>query len=93
MELVDTVTNNCETCKKLKKPPDRPVVGFPLAKLFNEVVALDLKCYSPGVYFLHLIDHATRYSQAAVIYNKRKETIVQALSCIWVQLFGSPKNV
>ena len=72
LDMVEAVTDQCETCKKLKKPPSKPVVGFPLAKTFNEVVAMDLKVYSPGVYFLHLIDHATRYSQAVVIHNKRK---------------------
>ena len=60
IDLVDIVTSECDTCKRLKRPPPRPVVGFPLAREFNEVVAMDLKVFSPGVYFLHMIDHATR---------------------------------
>ena len=56
--------------------PNRPVVGFPLASEFNEVVAMDLKALKTGVYVLHMIDHATRYSEGCIIYNKRKETVV-----------------
>ena len=32
-------------CKRYKKVPPRPVVGFPLATMFNECVAMDLKFY------------------------------------------------
>ena len=53
-EFVDLVSKECETCQRLKKPPDRPAVGFPLATEFNEVVALDLKQLKPGIYILHL---------------------------------------
>lgn len=90
LDLVDVVTKDCSTCKKLGKAPSKPAVGFPLAHIFNEVVAMDLKVYSSGIYFLHMIDHATRYSQAVIIHNKKKETIVQGLITNWVQLFGAP---
>ena len=89
LNLVDVITDNCDTCKKDKRCPARPVVGMPLANEFNQVVAMDLKVFAHDVYFLHLIDHATRYSQAVVIRNKRKETIVQGIITNWVQLFGS----
>ena len=55
-QLIDQVTNNCVTCKCYKKTPPRPVVCLHMATQFNEVVAMDLKHFRRGIYFLHLID-------------------------------------
>ena len=88
-KVVNDVTDSCDVCKKLKKPPLTPAVAFPLASTFNEVVAMDIKDYK-GTLILHLIDHATRYSSCRVIPNKRKETIVEAISEYWIRLFSSP---
>ena len=90
MKLVDSVTENCTTCKKLKRPANRPVVGLPLASEFNELVALDLKSLQTGGYFLNMIDHATRYNAGCIIYDKKKETIVHHIMTHWVQPYGAP---
>ena len=90
LNMVDTITQKCETCCRFKKAPLRPSVGFPLASTFNETVAMDLKVFTSG-HMLHMIDHATRYSQSCFITNKRKETIVKAMMKHWLSLFGSPK--
>ena len=87
--IVDDVTTSCDVCKRFKKAPPRPAVGFPLATVFNETVALDLKVFRSG-YMLHMIDHATRYSQACFIRNKHSATIVKALLKFWISIFGSP---
>ena len=34
--------DSCEVCKKYKRNPAKPVVGFPWSKVFNEIVALDI---------------------------------------------------
>jgi hypothetical protein len=60
-----------------------------MATAFNETVALDLKIYRSG-YMLHLIDHATRFSQACLIKNKQSGTIVKAILKFWIGIFGSP---
>ena len=91
MKCVDTVSKECDLCKRFKKPPSRPTVGFPTASTFNEVVAMDLKLIN-GVLVLHMIDHATRYSAACPISNKKKETIVQAIMENWIKVFGPPKS-
>ena len=91
MKIVQDVSDSCEICKKFKKPPHRPVVGFPTATSFGEVVAMDLKDIA-GFKVLHMIDHATRYSSACVIPNKQKETIVKAILQFWVRVFGSPQH-
>ena len=42
---------------------------FSIAHDFNETVAMDLEQFG-GVYILHMLDHATRYSAAAIISSK-----------------------
>ena len=42
---------NCGMCNKYKKPKPRPIVGFPLSKVLNQALAVDLKewSYSPKI--------------------------------------------
>ena len=42
---------------------------------------------------MHLIDHATRYSAAAVVKSKKKEDIAEAISKNWVAIFGAPRVI
>lgn len=92
-KLVEELTRNCETCQKYKKTPARPVTCMPLAKEFNEVVAMDLKEWKPGTYFLHLIDLATRFSLAAVIHRKTPSTIIDKVMTLWIGSgMGPPKK-
>ena len=41
--IIEKVYNRCEICKSYGKTPPRPVVAMPLARIFNEAVAMDLK--------------------------------------------------
>ena len=92
-ELVKEVSASCEVCKRYKKSPLRPVVGFPLARDLNECVAVDLKQIGDNFYILHIIDHLTRFSQACVIRSKKKGVIVKGLLENWVCLFGPPQKI
>ena len=94
--LLQTITESCRICKQYKKTPARPVVGLSLAHVFNDTIAMDLKEWkedSRKTWFLHLIDHATRYSASSVIHSKRKEVIVEEIFKIWIRIFGHPKKV
>ena len=91
-EMVKEAEEKCQTCLKFKKPKARPVVGLSLARDFNEMVSMDLKFYHT-IPWLHLIDHATRFSSACVINNKRKETIIESIFKFWIGVFGSPKAI
>ena len=95
LEEIDKVGQNCDICKRYKKTPPRPSVTFPLAQVFNETVAMDLKVYNHNnnIYFLHVIDHATRYSAASVIRSKKAEVIVSQFFKIWIAVFGCPLKV
>lgn len=92
-DAVRTVFDTCETCKRYKKAPLRPVVGFPLASCFNDVVAVDLKSFGDSFYIFHMIDHLSRFSAACLIRNKQKGTIVKGFIHHWFKLFGSPKRI
>lgn len=64
------VSDKCQICKKFKRTPAHPVVSLPIGREFNEAVGMDLKT-SGSVYFLVMVDLATRYCVASVIANKR----------------------
>lgn len=61
---------------------------------FNECVAMDLKEWKKGqIYFLHLIDVATRLSKAIVIYSKEKKTIISGVVKLWIGTWlGCPQK-
>ena len=63
--------------------------SFLLVHDFNETVAMDLKQFR-GVYILHMVDHATRYSAAAIISSKEKEVIIDKIFKHWIAIFGTP---
>ena len=67
--MVQNLDKNCEICMRYKRPSLRPLVGFSLAHDCNETVAMDLNQFR-GVYVLHMVDHATRYSAVAIIKLK-----------------------
>ena len=92
LEIIDTIDNKCQVCMKYKKTKLRPSVGFSLSKDFNDVVAVDLKPTN-GIHILHIIDHATRFSAAAVVKSKRKEEIVDAFIKHWIAIFGAPGKI
>ena len=90
--LVDDVSKKCDVCKRYKKTPARPVVCLPLAKQFNDVVAMDLKQYG-DVYFLHFIDLFTRFSKSKVIRRKTPRLVVDSIATEWIAAgFGPPKK-
>ena len=93
-DLLDRLDDSCIICKKYRRLNPRPVAGFPMAKMFNETVGMDLKewSHSPKIWFLHLVGHTTRYSASCVIYTKRKEEIIKKIFQIWISIFGSAKK-
>ena len=86
------ISENCEVCVKYRKPHARPVVSLPLATVFNQVVAVDLKIWNK-LYFFVMIDLATRFCAACVITDKKPSTIIRNLFSSWICIFGSPKSI
>ena len=40
-----------------------------------------------------MIDHATRFSSACVIPNKRHDVVTESVFIHWIALFGAPKKI
>ena len=76
LDMVQDVTIKCDLCKRYKH---------------SLSVALDLKVYCTG-YMLHMIDHATQYSQACFIQNQQCATIVKSILKFWISICGSPNK-
>ena len=72
LNLLDVIEKNCEICIKYKKPSLKPAVGFSLSKEFNDVISMDLK-HINGITFLHITDHATRFSTAQYLNQRVKK--------------------
>ncbi|XP_063726781.1 uncharacterized protein LOC134854457 [Symsagittifera roscoffensis] len=90
---VESVVDECETCKKFGRAKPKPSVSLPLAVKFNQVVSMDLHKLSelgPNTHYLHLIDLFTRFSVACIIHNKLPETIISAVLRNWCLVFGPP---
>ena len=71
--MLKNVFSSCQICKIYKRTPPRHVVGLSMGAEFNETVGMDLKEWTKvesKVWFLHLVDNATRFSQSIVIRGK-----------------------
>ena len=91
LKLVDEVVDNCLPCITHKRRPARPAVGLPRAYDFNHQVAMDLHQLEPKLWFMHIIDEFSRYSNAIIIRHK-DESVKVFMKC-WISLFGAPKKV
>ena len=67
---LEKVCNSGKLCIELKKTPACLVFGISQAHVFNKTVTMDLKEWTDGsskTWFLHTIDHTTRYYTSSVI--------------------------
>ena len=81
LNIIESCTDSCKSCRKYKKAFSKPIVGFPVADKFNSVVCMDLQeVQKHKVWILYLIDAATRYSAACLISGKKKHNSVSNFS-------------
>ena len=73
--------------QKYAKTPPKPVVSMPMAKEFNEKVAMDLKQWN-GLRILHIIDMWSRYTVSVFISRKRPSDVIESLMTNWIGVFG-----
>ena len=86
-QTVSDIEQKCEMCKKYAKTPPKPVVSMPMAKEFNEKVAIDLKQWN-GLWILHIIDMWSRYTVSVFISRKRPSDVIHSLMTNWIGVFG-----
>ena len=88
---IDEIIQRCEGCLLKNRKPDKPVVALPLAREFNEKVAVDLKVLSnPSRYILHMIDMWSRYSISTTIARKKPDHVVHAIMNNWIKYLVHP---
>ena len=81
------IEDKCELCKIYAKTPSRPIVGMPMAKKFNEKVAMDLKQRNSR-WILHIIDMWSRYTLSIFIDRKKSSNVIDNLMTHWIWKFG-----
>ena len=91
-QAVMIMSGKCKTCNRYKKAVHKPIVALPIAKEFNESVAMDLK-FVDSKPILHLIDHSTRYSAASVIKSKHRDVVISRIFDMWIMYFGAPQQI
>merc|ERR1712112_461937 len=89
VKTIRQVVNDCKVCQKFGKSLVKPKIALAKGGSFNEIVTLDLKQFGSR-YVLWCIDSFTRFAQGKLIYNKKADTIVNALIECWNLPFGIP---
>ena len=91
IDNINQISKECQICRVYKRPFLKPVVATPSATEFNEVVAMDIEVFK-NINILHLIDHVTRFSPAAIVKSKEKEEIIKNIFQIWISISGPPSG-
>ena len=89
---LDNIVRHCDTCKRLTRAPPRPVVAFPMANDFNQLVTMDLKIFRKG-YILHIIDAFTRFSVSTFVKHKTPSVIIGSVLKKWISVFGTMQGI
>ena len=92
-KLINEVCDNCIICKTHKKPPPGPVVGLPRATTFNHTVAMDLHSLDKNIWYFHIIDKFTRFSNVTIIKSKSPTIIIKNFLQNWISIFGGLPKV
>ena len=84
---LDNIISQCVGCIKKKKNPAKPFVGLPMAKEFNEKVAVDLKKWN-NKYILHMVDMFSRLTISCFIERKTPREVIDKIMEKWIGYFG-----
>ena len=74
-KMIDEISNKCDTCKKYKKVPPTYVFGLPRATDFNQSVAMYVHYNDKNLWYFHIIDESSHYSNAVIIRSKHPNII------------------
>ena len=78
--------------QNLQELPPRPVIGLPRVTTFHHTVAMDLHSLDKTVWYFHMIDEFTRFSNTSIIKSK-SPIIVKNFLQNWMGIFGNPSKV
>ena len=74
--IIEKVYNSCEICKRYSKTPPRSVVAMPLARSFNEAVAMDLKEWKMVFRFYISLICLLDYTLAKRVPSKKNPEVI-----------------
>ena len=85
-DIISKVVSLWKTCQQYKKPFPRLTVGLFKATYFNDTVAMDLHQLGPNLWYLHLSDEFSRFSNAVMI-SKSTDIIMKMFLEYWINFF------
>ncbi len=96
--LIEKAVESCDICYEEKKQDRKPKNSTIRAVSFNESVAIDLtECWdqhsSEKIVICHMVDEYSRLSTAAIVKDKKPETILNVIMTNWLCLFGTPAKL
>ena len=95
--ILDVASNyRCSACERYKKPNATAPAAMSKATTFNEQIQADvmwLKLPDTKVPVLHIIDVATKFQAAAVVYGEKSSDYQHALERVWIRHFGPPSEL
>ena len=101
ISMIPNVVNGCQICRNWKRPSNRTTLAGELSFKFNMEVQVDLLFYNSilqpsrngekGIPILHIIGTCLRWSAAVVLPDKSEQTLLNALSQVWIAVFGAPE--
>ena len=89
---LDKIIKSCDGCIKKMRNPNKPVVSLPMAKEFNEKVAINLKSWKRK-YILHVVDMYSRLTISCFIEMKKPEEVIDKIIEHWIGYFGVMKAI
>ena len=91
IQLVDDIVATCEVCRTWTRPQAHPVSTVSLSTRFNEQVEADIVFFQKKMIF-HMICRCIRWHAAKEIEDNKTPTLLDAITEIWLQHHGAPKE-
>lgn len=82
-EILDQIHAECDICKIYARTPARPAVAAPMAKEFNDKVAIDLKKWRER-WILHIVDMWSRFTISVFINRKKPSEVIDKIMSHWI---------
>ena len=82
-ESLNKIYRECQLCKVYAQTPPRTVVALPMARRFNERVAMDLKKWGSR-WILHLVDMWSRLTVSVFIERKKQTDVIDKIMQHWI---------
>eukprot|EP00971_Amphidinium_carterae_P018911 372341-Amphidinium_carterae.1 len=99
IQEIPLVIDSCNVCRIWQRPSYRPKTSFSTVYSFKEELQMDYLFYCSQLetekqkVILHIIDVATRYTQAILLPDRSEQALRTALSRSWIAVFGVPRCI